>query len=187
MCAQFYVDEDTERVLQKLTGRPIAARHGTVRPGDSAAVLTGGSGRYGASQMRWGLPRLAGSGLVINARSESLAEKPMFRDSLKSRRCAVPAGGFMEWNEQKEKVTFSDPLEPVLFLTGIFDLSQQVPRFAVVTRDANASVARYHDRMPLLLSGDGLELWLNGDFEVCFRAEMPVLHAWLPVEQLSMF
>lgn len=187
MCAQFYTDEETERVLRELTGRPVPVRQGTVRPGDSAAALTAGKKRCEASQMLWGFPRPMGGGLVINARSESLSERPMFRDCLRSRRCAVPAGGFMEWNAQKEKVTFSDPKQPVLFLAGIYDLSQKGPRFTVVTREANASVAGYHDRMPLLLSRDNLALWLDGDYECCLHAEIPVLRAWLPTEQLSLF
>ena len=186
MCAQFYVDEETERVLRELTGR-TSVRKGTVRPGDSAAVLTGGDRCYESPQMTFGMARPAGTGLVINARSETLGERPRFRECLRHRRCAVPAGGFMEWNAQKEKITFFDPLQPTLFLAGIYDLSLQGPRFTVVTREANASVARYHDRMPLLLRGDDLRLWLEGDYERCLRAEMPALRAWQPVEQLSLF
>ena len=189
MCAQFYVDEETERELRALAGSVKPLRRGTVRPSERAAILTGGKERYAVRDMTWGIPRPAGKGLVINARSETMAEKPLFRESSLYRRCAVPAGGFMEWDEQKAKVTFSDPQQPVLFLAGIFDLTMQEPRFVVLTREANESVARYHDRMPLLLSRDELHCWLTPgeEFKRCLRAEMPVLRAWQEVEQLSLF
>lgn len=189
MCAQFYVDEETEKELRALADSFRGLRRGTVRPSDSAAVLTGGKERYAVKQMTWGIPRPAGKGLVINARSETMAEKPMFRESSLYRRCAVPAGGFMEWDEQKVKVTFCDPQQPVLFLAGVFELTAREPRFVVLTRAANESVVRYHDRMPLLLSPEGLHCWLaqGGDYTRCLQAEMPVLRAWQEVEQLRMF
>lgn len=189
MCAQFYVDEETERELRALANDIRGLRRGVIRPSESAAVLTGGKERYAVSSMTWGIPRPAGKGLVINARSETMAEKPMFRESSLYRRCAVPAGGFMEWDAQKTKVTFSDPEQPVLFLAGVFELTAEEPRFVVLTREANGSVARYHDRMPLLLSREGLRCWLgqDGGYRDCLRAEMPVLRAWQEVEQLSLF
>lgn len=189
MCAQFYMDEEAERELRALVGSIQGIRKGTVRPSESAAVLTGGKERYAVCNMTWGFPRPMGIGLIINARSETMLEKPMFRESSLYRRCAIPAGGFMEWGEQKMKVTFSDPQQPLLFLAGIFDLTPQEPRFVVLTREANASVARYHDRMPLLLKREGLHCWLTQgeDYRQCLQAEMPALRAWQEVEQLSLF
>ena len=118
-----------------------------------------------------------------------MAEKPMFRESSLYRRCAVPAGGFMEWDGRKTKVTFSDPQQPILFLAGVFELTLREPCFVVLTRAAIPSVARYHDRMPLLLSREGLRSWLTpGEaYQSCLQAEMPVLRAWQETEQLSLF
>ena len=60
-----------------------------------------------AKSMKWGFPGYQGKGLIINAKSEGVLEKKMFRESMLHRRCAVPAKGFYEWNPQKEKYRFT--------------------------------------------------------------------------------
>ena len=189
MCAQFYTDMETAAAVRSFTGKEAECRTGEVRPSEAAVVLTSDSEGRRAPKMIWGFPSPRGQGLVINARSETLLEKPMFRENCLYRRCAIPAGRFCEWDAVKERVTFADPVRPVLFLAGIYELTTDLPRFVVLTREANESVRCYHDRMPLLLRREELESWLvpGGAFQPLLRAEMPMLRAWKDSEQLTFF
>ena len=189
MCARFYTDEETAAAIRSFTGREAELRCGEVRPADEAVVLTADRGRYSAARMVWGFRNPLGKGLVINARAETLSEKPMFRDCCRYRRCAIPAGRFCEWDALRERVTLCDPAQPVLYLAGVYELTERLPRFTVLTREANESVRGYHARMPLLLRREALEDWLlPGDaFQSLLRAEMPALKARKETEQLSFF
>ena len=73
----------------------------------------------GIQKMRWGFKAPGGKGLVFNARSESVLEKRMFRDSVSHRRVAVPVSWFYEWNQSKEKYTFTREDGQVLFLAPL--------------------------------------------------------------------
>lgn len=189
MCARFYTDEETGAAIRSFTGRDAELRHGEVRPGDEAVALTADGKGHSAARMVWGFRNPLGKGLVINARSETLSEKPMFRECILYRRCAIPAGRFCEWDALRERVTFCDPAQPVLYLAGVYELTERLPRFTVLTREANESVRGYHDRMPLLLRRDALERWLlpGNAYQPLLRSEMPALKAWKDSEQLSFF
>ena len=128
--------------------------------------------------LRWGLvPRWAkdlGIGTkAINARGETVAEKPMFRDAFRRRRCIVPATAFYEWKrEGKAKQPFAIGLqsgEP-LALGGLWERWQSpagetVETFAVVTVAANEAMAAIHDRMPVILAADDWPRWLGEEGE----------------------
>ena len=139
--------------------------------------------------MTWGFPRYDGKGLVINARSESVLDRPMFRDSARRRRCIIPAHAFYEWDASKKLTTFTRPGHPVIYMAGVYDFLQGANRFTVLTTEANESVRRYHDRMPLLLEREALEPWLNDDqaMEELLHRKMPALDSWQENEQMSLF
>ena len=80
---------------------------GEIRPSNHAPVLLDGAGGPVPKLMKWGY-QLPGT-LVINARAETAAEKPLFRDSVRSRRCLIPSTGFYEWDGQKRKYLFTLP------------------------------------------------------------------------------
>ncbi len=146
-----------------------------VHPADQAWVVCGlgvegGNGYAGSRRksagngleiaaMRWGFPGRNGQ-LIFNARSETAAEKPLFRDSLALRRCVIPAGGFYEWNSRKEKVRFTGEGEQPLFLAGFYQRFEEENRFVILTVPANASMAPVHDRMPLVLAPAEAEAWI---------------------------
>lgn len=124
--------------------------------------------------------------MVINARSESAAQRPMFAQSLLGRRCVLPCAGFYEWNEQREKVTFTRLGSPILFLAGIYDFFDE-ESFVILTTAANASVAPVHDRMPLLIEPAFLSEWLRGGNQYLSLLErpMPELRREIEDHQLS--
>ncbi|WP_076672459.1 SOS response-associated peptidase [Pontibacter indicus] len=108
----------------------------------------------------------------INARAETLAEKPSFRKLLTSKRCLVPADGFFEWQVTGQgKVPFRLMLksEELFTFAGLWDewadrnTGEVLHTFTIITTEANDVVKPIHDRMPVLLTPEAEELWLNGN------------------------
>jgi putative SOS response-associated peptidase YedK len=106
---------------------------------------------------------------MINARSETAAEKPSFRSALGKRRCIVPADGWYEWQGTPGKKTpfyFSSLNDSVLGLAGIYESWRQPDgqllwTAAILTQDARPDFTYIHDRMPVLLSPELQDAWLN--------------------------
>ena len=131
-----------------------------------------------ASLMRWGLvPNWVKDATVgasmINARSETAAEKPAFKDLLQRQRCLIPADGFYEWQKSgKSKQPYCFEMienEPFAF-AGLWD-SWQAPggstleTCTILTTTPNQLLADVHDRMPVILPAASYDLWLDRDFE----------------------
>lgn len=119
--------------------------------------------------MAWGIvPRGAPShgfaSRIANARAESLAEKPAFRELLAGSRCVVPASAFYEWkHEGTRKVPFCFRRRDrgLLLFAGLYDAAGEAPgEYAIVTTAPNRVMAPVHDRMPAILSTEDLERWL---------------------------
>ena len=113
--------------------------------------------------------------------------RPTFADSFAGRRCALPAAGFYEWDKKKEKVIFTLPDRPILYLAGIYRPYGAENRFVVLTREANASMEPVHDRMPLILSGEEVLPWVSDAAKASdiLTKELPMLKAERPYEQIS--
>jgi putative SOS response-associated peptidase YedK len=137
-------------------------------------TVTSDAGTRHLRAMRWGfLPRwykkLTGGPLLINARSETIAEKPAFRDACRHRRCLIPADGFYEWERTEgEKPrpyravrTDGQPMA----MAGVWQDwevdGQRITSCAIVTTDANAKMAEIHHRLPVILGPDEWPLWLG--------------------------
>ena len=126
--------------------------------------------------MRWGLiPRWAkepNSGLrTINARAETVAEKRTYRRPLQSQRCLVPASGFYEWRQSeggKVPHWIYLPDEPLFAFAGLWDTwtspaGDEVQSYTIITCEANAFMARIHSRMPVILTREAEDEWLDPD------------------------
>ncbi len=145
----------------------------TESPGIVVADPSGIPGGRVLRPMRWGLlsPSFhdAGAPLLINARSETVFEKPAFRTAVKTRRVLVPADGFFEWRKEGKRsqpVLFRRPQGELFALAGLS--SERVTKegrversFAILTTSANGLVSPVHDRMPVVLHEDQEALWLN--------------------------
>jgi len=119
-----------------------------------------------AVPMKWGFPRFDGKGLVINARSETAAIKPMFRQSAKNMRCIIPVSYYFEWqNQEKEKIKYS--LRPssgsLAYIAGLYkvDAHSGGQVFTVLTRQADEKISFIHDRMPVILPKQLIYEWLS--------------------------
>ncbi len=144
-----------------------------VAPASEMPVIVRTDGNH-VSVMRWGLiPSWTGdirsATPLINARAESLTEKPAFRNLLKSHRCLVPASGFFEWKKEgTRKIPWyiRIPSEPIFAFAGLYSIWKNpagvsVSTFAIVTCEPNRITRPLHNRMPVILSRDAEVRWLD--------------------------
>lgn len=137
-------------------------------------VVTSDDGSRHLRAMRWGFiphwyKKPSGGPLLINARSETIAEKPAFRNACRERRCLIPTTGFYEWKREEGQtpqpwwVTRADG-ETMIF-AGIWQTWENgddvLTTCAIVTTDANAAMAPIHHRLPVILTPDQWPLWLG--------------------------
>ena len=168
MCGRYHfsaelVDEIRDLTEQKDWKLELGVLDRDIHPGDTAPVITAAGDQGGslrACRQKWGYPGPGGKGLVFNARSESVFEKRMFRDSVSQRRAAVPVSWFYEWNKNKEKFTFTKEGSRILFLAGFYGRYEDGDRFVILTTQANASMAPVHSRMPLVLEREQVREWI---------------------------
>lgn len=140
--------------------QPGAIKTGEIFPTNAAPILLQQNDAIVPQAVKWGFPGFRGKDVIINARSETVEEKNMFRKSLYTRRCAVPTTGFYEWDSRKTKYLFVLPETPVVYLAGLYNLFEGEPRFLILTTAANRSVSPYHHRMPVILYRETLQEWI---------------------------
>jgi putative SOS response-associated peptidase YedK len=129
------------------------------------------------SLVRWGLipwwaKDASGAARMINARSETAATLPTFRDALKARRCIVPADGFYEWQKAgkvKQPHCFEVEDGKLFAFAGVWErwkdaAGKAMETCAILTTTPNAVTSTVHDRMPVILTPDAYELWLDPGF-----------------------
>lgn len=160
MCGRYQFSVDSSETLAQIAralGRSEFAKE--IFPSDTVPVLRGIDGAVRPALFDWGFP-VQDKRLVINARAETAAVKPMFRDSLKLRRCVIPSSGFFEWDTEKQKYLFRLPGEDTLYMAGIYDQRGGKLRCCILTTAANASMQEVHDRMPLVLTEKQVSKWI---------------------------
>ena len=181
MCGRFALFATPEQLVEyfELMEPPSAALEPryNVTPGQAvAAVRLGRDGGRRLGHLQWGLvpfwakDRRIGYKL-INARLESLADKPAFREALTRRRCLIAASGFYEWADAgegaKRKPYFvRTPDEPLLALAGLWERwrgaeGTPLETCTIVTTAANAALAPIHDRMPVAVARADFGTWLD--------------------------
>lgn len=176
MCGRFYIESDDTpdeliEMLNRAESRVQTADpsfhlpRGEVRPGDWAAVVSLNRARQrSVFPMKWGFRM--DKQLLINARSETAAQKPTFRQSMQERRCLIPASAYFEWDHRTKPLTkyrFALPEENLLWLAGLyrFEPDSAWPVFTVLTRPAAEAIAPFHDRMPVILPRELHGQWLD--------------------------
>jgi putative SOS response-associated peptidase YedK len=168
-----------------------------VAPSQPVAVVRDGQARS-VELYRWGLiPSWAKDPSIgnrlINARAETLQEKPSFRTAFTRRRCLILADGFFEWRRSTGKTVRSQPFyfrladgKPFAF-AGLWDLwtppdGSELPTCTIITTQANARVGEVHDRMPVILDAAAMWDWLDPQAR---PAELTGLLQPYPAEKMS--
>jgi putative SOS response-associated peptidase YedK len=178
MCGRFTQQRPTSELAEIFDAENLAddpGGHFNVAPTDAAAVVVERDDRRAVTTYRWGLiPHWAAeariAGRTFNARSETVADTPAFRDSFRRRRCLVPVDSFYEWRRengvrQPYRILRADGLPIVLagLWAGWREPDTRAVRrtFTIVTTRANTRIAELHDRMPVILPRTAWATWLN--------------------------
>jgi len=195
MCGRYAILEEEailemreiiNQVNEKFSERQGLVVKGEVKPSNLAPVLRAEQDKVRLDVMKWGFPRWdQSSGLIINARSETVMEKPLFRDSFLNRRVVIPSSGFYEWDHRpdhpKDKYFFT--LQGMVsYMAGFYNRftlkdGQIAECFVILTAPAIAPVAELHDRMPVILPRQKIRLWLDprADATALLQGPQPTL------------
>lgn len=145
---------------------------GEIFPTNIVPVLAPNKQRIAtAYPMQWGFSKFDGKGQIINARSESALEKPMFRKPTLERRCLIPASNYFEWQtlgSKKVKHALRDPMSQMIYMAGIYryEADKPLPVFVILTRDAAPSISNIHDRMPVILPKEARDAWVSDSTDI---------------------
>ncbi|NLY45031.1 MAG: SOS response-associated peptidase [Tissierella sp.] len=173
MCGRFMLDSDIENILSQykiLKNKAGAYNKGDIYPSESIPIVMEGNNLRVLQLTKWGFPLSEKNKLVINARSESIVEKPMFRNLYFSGRCIIPASLFYEWkdegNRKKTKHKIYLQNQSTASLGGILkyslnDKGEKELSFVIITTEANKYMKDIHSRMPLIIDSESYDYWLD--------------------------
>jgi putative SOS response-associated peptidase YedK len=178
MCGRFVTNIPPEELVKifGLIETPKVEPRYNVAPTQNVGVIRSGDDtcHNRLDFLKWGFvpswsKDLSYGSHLINARSETVAEKPTFRHAIKYRRCIVPTSGFYEWDhiggkKQPYYIQLAD--RSPMCLAGVWESwkapdSSELETFAILTTSANKLVESIHDRMPVILYPDTFNLWLG--------------------------
>ncbi len=181
MCGRYTLTQPMKSIASHFGPLKVEGTHSeryNIAPSQQAAVVGLSEGERWLKPMTWGFvppwARDHRGGFINaraeNARAETAAEKPSFRDAFRSRRCLVPADGFLEWEKSGQKKIphyFRLRSEGLFAFAGLFaeklENGNRLLTFTILTTRANALVAPWHDRMPVILAPEAYARWLAPD------------------------
>lgn len=194
MCGRFLLFTSEEYIEIRAILEEIERNHneelinmktGEIAPTNYAPIITSSEeNKREARLFKWGFPNFKQtSGVIINARSETIEEKPTFKKALYTKRCIIPACAFYEWkgsDKKKDKFIIKPYGYKFFYMAGIYNTykdknGDDYNAFAIITTAANKEMSTIHDRMPILLtSKDDCNGWLNPNMN-----NLPEIKAYL--------
>jgi putative SOS response-associated peptidase YedK len=203
MCGRYTLVSAPEaiRALFRYAEQPNFPPRYNIAPAQPIAIVRLADGRRQFALVRWGLlpswvkdPR--SFSLLINARGETVRDKPAFRAAMRRRRCLVPADGFYEWKQAgggKQPYYIRLATGGPLAFAGLWETwtgpnGEEIETAAIVTTAANRQLAAIHDRMPVIVSPDAFDLWLdcaNVDAETAAALIAPAREGLLELNLVS--
>lgn len=175
MCGRMALTLPHDAMAQMFSARPgndlPEVPNYNVCPSVQVAAVTADAGGRQYRSMRWGFvphwyKKENGGPLLINARAETIAEKPAFKAACRERRCLIPAAGFYEWERPEDGsklpwfVTRADGA-PLVFAAIWQDWGDLGATAAIVTTAANTAMSRIHHRIPVVVERNDWALWLG--------------------------
>lgn len=179
MCGRFSLFEDINSLKEQFQfdfPEDLDARYNIAPGQDILTVIENGKGRIG-TMMRWGLiPFWADDEKIgyrmINARGETVDEKASFKHAFKQKRCLILTDGFYEWKKegkQKQPYRFGMKNKKPFALAGLWENwnkdGKAITSCTIITTGPNDVTEKIHDRMPVILPEDKLDLWLNSSMD----------------------
>ena len=203
MCGRYAIITDPKAIREMFgyAEMPNFPPRYNVAPTQPVPVVRLAEGKREFALLRWGLipgwvkdPR--SFSLLINARGESVLDKPAFRNAMKRRRCLLPADGFYEWKREGEsKRPYFVRLksrQPMAF-AGLWESwagpnGEEMETVAIVTTTASRSIAHIHERMPVIIAPEAFDFWLDGarvDGETASALIQPARDALIEAYEVS--
>ncbi len=177
MCGRSSLHDAPVSILERFSLPPVlpgfAPRYNIAPTQQQWTLALDANGNPAVTPRRWGLiPSWASDPAIgnrmINARADSLAEKPAFRDAVRERRCLILADGYYEWTgtgKSRVPIFFHMKGHEPFVMAGLWERwgrgEQEVESCTVITTDAGQRVSRFHHRMPALLTTDQAMTWLD--------------------------
>lgn len=182
MCGRYWIERDDTELMEIITQMQRldvqAKAEGEIFPGDPVPVLCKSrAGKVRPFAMEWGY-KLDDGKRIINARSETAAEKPMFREGMAVRRCLLPMSAYFEWEKRdngKQKFRIAPEDTGIHYLAGIYRFEGTSPVCTVLTTAAADDIAFIHHRMPVILAKGEEESWLGGGM-IDFNRALPLVY-----------
>jgi putative SOS response-associated peptidase YedK len=179
MCGRYAVKSDIEEISELFTGKfryPEFKPNYNVAPSQKALIVTHDDDGFEGVLAKWGLlPAWMKSDRkpFINARSETVLEKPSFKYLFKKNRCVIPADGFYEWKKVgsgKQPVYFH--LDKPFAFAGFWEKNKESDdkTFLILTTEANETVKPVHSRMPVILEEFQISAWLEDGNDSVFES-----------------
>ncbi|WP_018130190.1 SOS response-associated peptidase [Effusibacillus pohliae] len=179
MCGRYTLTAEIDQVMTRFGVSTITADYQpryNIAPGQLIMAVIADSGKRRIGQLKWGLvpfwakdEKLAFK--MINARAETVHEKPAYKHAFQRKRCIIPADGFYEWKatpagKQPMRITLRSG--EIFGMAGLFDTweapdGRKVHTCTILTTKPNELMAEIHDRMPVILRPEDEEIWLNRD------------------------
>jgi putative SOS response-associated peptidase YedK len=199
MCGRFAQKSSAKKISKQFKVEevpPLAERYNVAPTQTVLAVREASDGRE-ATLLKWGLvPRWAKDPTIgnrlINARAETVTEKPSFREAFARRRCLVPMEGFYEWarrGDRKRPFYFHMRDGEPFAVAGLWEVwegdGDPLGTCTLLTTKANELLAGYHDRMPVILRPEDYDLWLDSGVRSAERL-LPLLRPY-PGEEMTTY
>lgn len=181
MCGRYTLISGKAKLITRfgVAGKPAGEikPNYNIAPGQTMPVITNSGEGNQLELMRWGLIPVWAKDMsigykMINARAETLADKPTWKRPFKSQRCLVPASGFYEWQKSgKEKTPYYIHLkdQELFAFAGLYDswtdhsTGEVIHSYSIITTNPNPLMRPIHDRMPAILDKSKENDWLNPD------------------------
>jgi putative SOS response-associated peptidase YedK len=184
MCGRYTLTRRQAELIERFAVESVLSDEEELRPRFNIApsqlvpVIINQDGKRVLATLKWGLIPFWAKNLetvkpVINARCETVSEKPFFRQALKKRRCLIPADGFYEWsrhNKTKIPLYIHVPQRALFALAGLWDEwtspdGEVLRTCTIITTAANEKMSTVHDRMPVILRPQDEATWLDHDLQ----------------------
>lgn len=177
MCGRFSLSSNLEELQNEFSNEisgNFPAKY-NISPGQSPVVISLKKNNFYLNKIHWGfkVPKLGK--LVINARSETIIEKPLFKNLLLQNRCLIPANSWFEWDNEKKPYLIKHKKNDIIAFAGLQRIEEnQESSFVIITADAEKDLKKIHNRTPLVINKENFLFWLGNDYEKACNVLKPM-------------
>lgn len=172
MCGRYALDADIDVLINQykaIIGKTKFEGSSEIFPTNTVPIIRELENRQ-LDLLKWGFMPTFTKKPLINARAETIDIKPTFKNSFINKRCIIPATSFFEWEKvQDKKIKRRISINERLFsIAGIYNTfydneGKEYEAFTILTINANEEMKHIHERMPVILSNEDVEIWLDND------------------------